>query len=54
MGWGRDGLVVWDENAIKLGRDDCCTMTNKIKFIELKAKKEKGSIIICIYLLIYR
>ena len=34
--WGRDGLGIWDGNAIKLGCDDRCKMINIIKFIELK------------------
>ena len=33
---GRDGLGVWDGNAVKLGCDDCCTTINIIKFILLK------------------
>ena len=32
----RDGLRVWDGNAVKLGCDDHCTNINIIKFIELK------------------
>ena len=38
---GRDGLGVWDGNAVKLGCDDHCTTINIMKFIELKAKKKK-------------
>ena len=33
-GWGGGWAGVWDENAIKLGCDDCCTTINVIKFIE--------------------
>ena len=29
----RDGLWVWDGNAVKLGCDDGCITTNIIKFI---------------------
>ena len=36
VGWGRDGLEVWDGNAVKLGCDDCYTTINVIKFIQLK------------------
>ena len=32
-GWG-DAWRVWDEDAIKLGCDDCCTTINVIKFTE--------------------
>ena len=32
--WGRDGLGVWDGNAVKLGGDDGCTTINIVKFIE--------------------
>ena len=38
---GRDELGVWDVNAVKLGCDDCCTIINIVKLIELKAKKKK-------------
>ena len=31
-----EGLSVWDENVVKLGCDDGCTIINIIKFIELK------------------
>ena len=31
--WVRDGLGVWDENVLKLGCDDGCTMINIIKFV---------------------
>ena len=34
--WGRDGLGVWDRNAVKLDCDEHCTTINIIKFIELK------------------
>ena len=37
----RDGLGVWDGNAIKLGCDDHCTTINVIKFTELKKLKKK-------------
>ena len=42
-GWGvgRNGLRVWDGNAIKLGCNDHCTTINVMKFIELK-KKNSG------------
>ena len=30
------GLGVWDGNAVKVGCDDSCTITNKIKFTEFK------------------
>ena len=32
----RDGPGVWNENAVKLGCDDCCTSISVIKFTELK------------------
>ena len=32
---GRNGLGVWDGNAIKLSCDDHCKTINVIKFIEL-------------------
>ena len=32
-GW-LDVLGVWDENAIKLDCEDCCTTINEIKFTE--------------------
>ena len=32
---------VWDENAIKLGCDDHCTIMNTIKFIKKRKEKEK-------------
>ena len=38
-GW-RDGLGVWDGNAVKLGCDDHCTTINVIKHIEFKKKKK--------------
>ena len=36
VGW-RDGLGFGDENAIKLGWDDGCTIINLIKFIIIKS-----------------
>ena len=39
--WGRDGLGVWDRNAVKLGCDDHCTTINAIKFIGLKINCER-------------
>ena len=33
-GGGKDGLGVWDGNAIRLGCDDHCIATNVIQFIE--------------------
>ena len=38
IGWGGggNGLGVWNGNAIKLGCDDHCTITNVIKFTEIK------------------
>ena len=37
-GWreARDGLGVWEGNAVKLGCDDGCTTVNIIKFTALK------------------
>ena len=32
-GWQRDGLGIWDGNAIKLGCDDHCTTINVTEFI---------------------
>ena len=40
MGWG-DALRVWNGNAAKFGCDDCCTLINVIKFINLKKLKNK-------------
>ena len=37
---GRDGLGVWDGNAVKLGYDDYCTTINIITFIDLKKEQE--------------
>ena len=37
----RDGLGVWDGNAVKLECDDHCTKINIVKFSKLKAKKKK-------------
>ena len=41
-GWGqwRDGLGVWDRNAVKLGCNDSCTTITITKFIEFKKKKK--------------
>ena len=41
QGHGRDGLAIWDGNAVKLGCDDCCITINVIKLIELKTLKLK-------------
>ena len=36
---GRDGLGVWNGNAVKLACGDHCTTINIIKFIELCKKR---------------
>ena len=41
---GRDGLEVWDGNAVKLDCDDHCTTTDVIKFIQLiKCRLSRGN-----------
>ena len=42
VGVGKDGLGIWDGNAVKLGCDDGCTIISIIKFIELKKNEHRA------------
>ena len=42
LGVGKDGLGIWDGNAVKLGCDDGCTIISIIKFIELKKNEHRA------------